>query len=49
MEFDFEGQWDLITELNWTGEKDSFLESTKKTLFCLHQNPAERSSGPTGG
>ena len=44
-EFDFEGQWDLITELprNW-GNRDSWRTQTKP---CEHQDLGERSSDTT--
>ena len=44
-EFNFEGQWDLITELpqDW-GNRHT--EGTKKT--CVHQDTRKRSSDPTG-
>ena len=45
-EFDFEGQWNLITELpqDW-GNRDPRRAQTKP---CADQDPRERSSGPTG-
>ena len=44
-EFDFEGQWNLITELpqDW-GNRDTWRAQTKT---CAHQGPGERSSDPT--
>ena len=44
-EFNFEDQWDLITELpqDWGNR---LLEGTNKT--CAQQDPGERSSKPTG-
>ena len=43
-EFDFGGQWDLITELSedWGNR---LLEGTNKP--CAHQDPGERSSDST--
>ena len=43
-EYDFEGQWDLITEFpqDWGNR---LLEGTNKT--CAHQDPGERNSDPT--
>ena len=43
-EFDFGGQWDLITELTWVGKTDSWRAQTKR---YVHQVPGERSSDPT--
>ena len=43
-EFDFGGQWDLITQFHRTGETDSWRAQTKP---CVHQDPGERSSVPT--
>ena len=45
MEFDFEGQQDLITELTQDGGNRDGLRVQKKTF--LHQGPGERSSDPT--
>ena len=45
-ESDFEGQWDLITELPRSGETDAWRAQTK---VCVHQDPGERSSDPARG
>ena len=44
-EFDFGGQWDLITEFLQDRETDFQRAQTKP---CAHQDPGERSSDPTG-
>ena len=33
-EFDFGGQWDLITELTYTGLGKQILEGQKQNLVC---------------
>ena len=43
-EFDFGGQWDLITVLSQDGETDSWRAQTKP---CAHKEPGERSNTPT--
>ena len=43
--FDFEGQWDLITELSQDWGNRLLEGSTKP---CVNQDPGERSSDPTG-
>ena len=44
-EFDFGGQWDLITEFPQDRQTDFQSAQTKP---CAHQDPGERSSDPTG-
>ena len=44
-ESDFKDQWDLITGLSRDWEKQTRKAPTKS---CMHQDPGERSSDPTG-
>ena len=43
-EFDFGGQWNLITNFQRTGETDSWRAQTKP---CVHQDKGKKNSVPT--